>query len=782
MNTFKVLFAVMLAAFICIPSNAQEQTDPNHLKIGGYGYLITQTPQQTLWWAEGAYKVIKDAPIPQKKRDAIQLESAKNEWESFILISQPKSDTKLIDITLSDMVSDKYRIPASAFTIRTVEYINVTHPSDYYGFTGKWPDPIPTFKGNALLKKGENNPFWISLKTPEQAIAGQYKGMVTLRGEGWTEQIPVNLEVWDFTLPKSSTLRTAYDFNLNPVALYNNLKTDEEKEKSFEMHMKAYADYKLSPYNPFLLHPIKDKVSGVPWQGGFFDSKEKHQGKYSYMITDNSYNSNTEASLRQLLPIEGNKAYDLKWWAKAKDDKQPLTVGVECYDKNGELIWFENRFEEYRVGKEWKSFTLSLGMLKPEIANIMIRLYPSKRTNIGESLGTVWFDDITLTLSEKKEGAKAWVQGDDGVNKNSTATISPINEQTNLLACGNFEVDINKIDIELDFTDFKKYAKKYFGEYGFNGFKLILKGLGGGTYYSNNSGVFEGFAQGSDEYNVLMKRYLKQMQDGLEEAGVLGKEYIYWFDEPLDSHYPFIHETHAMIKKYAPKLTTFLTEHVENQDISDVTDISCTIWHKLNHKKIQKTRAKGQENWSYLCCWPKAPWITEFVDHDAINLRMWPWASYAHNLTGILIWATTYYNSEDASPVGKLQNPWDEAMCWVHGYGWVLGKQTVWGNSTGRYFYPENRDVNNDHRTYNNEVIPSLRLEILRDGIEDFEYFSMLEKLTKDVTGSKALKAKKLLQIPKSIYADEKTYTKDPQQMLKHRRKLAKAIVSLQNR
>lgn len=40
-----------------------------------------------------------------------------------------------------------------------------------------------------------------------------------------------------------------------------------------------------------------------------------------------------------------------------------------------------------------------------------------------------------------------------------------------------------------------------------------------------------------------------------------------------------------MIKEYAPKLTTFLTEHVAGQDISDVTDISCTIWHQLNHEK-----------------------------------------------------------------------------------------------------------------------------------------------------------------------------------------------------
>ena len=55
-------------------------------------------------------------------------------------------------------------------------------------------------------------------------------------------------------------------------------------EKVFDMHMKAFSDYKISPYNPFTLDPIKETVTGVDWQGGFFDSKEKHDGKYAYMF------------------------------------------------------------------------------------------------------------------------------------------------------------------------------------------------------------------------------------------------------------------------------------------------------------------------------------------------------------------------------------------------------------------------------------------------------------------------------------------------------------------
>lgn len=119
----------------------------------------------------------------------------------------------------------------------------------------------------------------------------------------------------------------------------------------------------------------------------------------------------------------------------------------------------------------------------------------------------------------------------------------------------------------------------------FTAYRLSLKGLGGGTFFSRSKGIFEGFEQGTEEYYKLMERYLGQIENNLEKYGLLGKEYIYWFDESADRDYPFVRETNELIKKYAPKITTFITEHVKDHDISDVTDISCTIWDKLNHDK-----------------------------------------------------------------------------------------------------------------------------------------------------------------------------------------------------
>lgn len=732
--------------------------DPYHTKDGGYGYLLHSTPTCKVWWAEGAYKVMRDAPLPTSTAKDVHLQSAKNEFESYILVVNPQKRLEHFRVQPTALVHESgYKIGTDLITVRKVEYVNVTKPTDAYSFEGWWPDPLPLYQQSETLMPSENQPFWITVKVPNDAPAGQYTGEVLLSAHGFAHTVPVKWQVWDFALPQMPTMRSGFGLDMKSVKEYDNLKTVAEERTVFDYYMEAFRDYKIAPYNPFEYSPIVETVKGVAWQGGFFDSKEKYEGNYAYKLTDNTASANTEGSIRALIPIQPASTYYLHWMSKSKADKQPYVVGVECYNAEKTLISFENRLDIFTGETQWKGDTLPLGQFNEEVRFIKIRLFPSSRTRTGEHTGTVWFDNVRLINQTTKQ---------------------------NELPVGDFEVNVNDVDIQLDFTAFNKAGKRYLDEFGFAGYHLPLKGLGSGTYYSRENGVFEGFEQGTVEYNKLMERYLGQMQANLEKNGWLGKEYVYWFDEPNEVDYAFVRETNALIKKYAPKITTFLTEHVAGQDISDVTDISCTIWHKLNHDKIKKMNEKGLQYWSYLCCWPKSPWLSEFIDHDAINLRMWLWGSYKHQLKGILVWQTTYWNSEEASPQGSLQNPWEQAMSFVTGYGWPTGKQTIWGNGDGRFFYPLNRNPNSDAATHIGKPVPSVRLELVRDGIEDYEYFTLLEKAIQHASEKKkkvAQTAKQWLTIPDRIYADEKTYSKNPKDLLEHRRKLAEYIVLLKD-
>jgi hypothetical protein len=234
-----------------------------------------------------------------------------------------------------------------------------------------------------------------------------------------------------------------------------------------------------------------------------------------------------------------------------------------------------------------------------------------------------------------------------------------------------------------------------------------------------------------------------------------------------------------ILQRSAPKIQRFITEHQPGPDIMDITDISCTVIGRLDEKIIRDLVAQGTEFWSYVCCCPKAPYLSLFIDHDDINLRMWLWLSYKYHLTGILIWSANYWNSTTASPPGYLQNPWEDPMSYTVGYGLPFGKQAGWGNGDGRFFYPPNRDPADRTIKYKDDPIPCLRLERIRDGVEDYEYLLLLEKAAGEGRGKLAKKARTLLSLPESLVDGPTAYNKDPQVLIRYRNEIGELLNTL---
>lgn len=743
-----LLLTSLIATLLCIPAAAQ-QVDPNMTAYGGYGYLIESSSAADVWWAEGSYKVMKDAPVPSVRKKKITMQSAGNEWESFILCLSTRE--ALDDVRVSiDGLGPEFRTE-----IRKVAYVNVTQPTDYYGKAGLWPDPLPSYAQGESIPAGDVQPFWISVRTPKDTGKGDYAFSVKVSSDKVNLTVPASLHVWNFSLPDTPNMKSLFGLG-SQVNDYQHLVTLEQKEAQHELYMKAFSDFKLSPYDPFRYGNFKETVTGVDWTGGHFDNTDPHSGTYSYRVQDNSYTAAVAGTTKELLPVPVPGNYTLKGWARSDEDGHQIPYGVECYDKDGNLLRLENRFGYDFFDKTWKQFSLNVGYLGEEVKYVKVYLWGCVKARSGETVGTAWFDDVEFA-------------GEDG---------------TNILPGGDFDVDLEKINISIDFSDMAEKAEKYFGGYHFTNFRLPVKGLGGGTYYERRKGQFEGFDEGTPEYDKLFSTYLLSLEKGLEDLGIADKACIYWFDEPGERDYDFIHETNARIKKFAPRMKPFLTENIYGQDISDVTDVSCTIWSLLNTDKIASMAASGKESWSYLCTGPKSPYITEFIDHDAINMRMWIWASYIYNLKGVLVWETTWWNSNYAYPEGYLQNPWEEAMSWAISYGIPFGMKSPWGNGDGRFFYPLNQSPNDGSTDpVIGEPVPSFRIEALRDGIEDYDYLMVLKQMTDPSTASgktaAAKKYRRLLDIPESIVSDQQTYCKDPKVLLEYRARLAEAIERL---
>jgi hypothetical protein len=340
----------------------------------------------------------------------------------------------------------------------------------------------------------------------------------------------------------------------------------------------------------------------------------------------------------------------------------------------------------------------------------------------------------------------------------------------------------------VDFTRFDKQAEKYLGpEYRFSTFRLPLQGMGGGTFHSRHTGKIGRFEQGSAEYEKIFANYLREIESHLREKGWLDKAYIYWFDEPEPKDFDFVRDGMDRIHRAAPGLRRMLTEE-PGKELDGAVDIWCPLTPNLTPEVTARERAKGRELWWYICTGPKGPYCTLFIDHYAIEFRMWSWQTWKTGVQGLLIWQTNYWTSDAAFPAPQVQNPWEDPMSYVSGYSTPTGTKKHWGNGDGRFIYPPNRDPMNDKNKYRAGPVNSIRWEMLREGIEDYEYFWLLRDLVEKakkraiVAGEKSdliERGEKLLSIPDSITRDQTHFTKDPLELYQYREKVARAIETL---
>jgi len=730
------------------------------------GNLIKTGPSCQLWWAGSTCKIMRNDPVPDTK-SGIFLQAAKNENESFQLILSPFENLENITITLSDFSNKEGgKISSGNVTVRNVEYVHVSKPSGQQHQEGWYPDPLPLYEKPFNAGAGINTPVLFTVKIPAEAIPGIYSTQITLKSSSWETSVPVKLEVWDFALPNAPSVRSAFGLYSGMVRQYHNLETDDEQKQVLDLYYQSFRDYRISPQQFHDLYPIRTTVKGIWWDGGTFDPDTVFEGKYSYQVTDSRINGNVAGTPSDLIKISSGKPYWLKWQAKTLKENQKYYVTVKSYTSDRKPINWNMQGMFYSGSTHWRKDSLFLDPVKPGVFDdlvfsrpipkeaefVSVQLYPVFPDAQGEEKGTVWFDNFQFI--------------DAGTGKN-------------LLPQGNFEQDINQLDVELDFSAFDIAARRYLDEFGFTGFRVKISELRPGPFFGRKTGWFSGFINGTEEYKKLIRIYLKGFQDHLEANGWLGKEYLYWIDEPKHGDYDFVREGMVTIREAAPKLTRLITENNPGPEIMDVTEIGCPVLAKFNPEKSEEWIAKGRKMWSYLMTWPKAPHVNLFIDSDAINMRMWLWMSYRYHMTGILVWNSNAWNAEGCSPPGVLQNIWDDPMTYMDGNEMPIGAAAEYGNGDGMFFYPPNRNPNNDKTKYLSGPVPSLRLEILREGIDDYDYLTLLENFVKNARpGQENLikKAKQLLNFGPEVFTNEKEYTKNPEILEKYRQQIGSLL------
>ena len=293
---------------------------------------------------------------------------------------------------------------------------------------------------------------------------------------------------------------------------------------------------------------------------------------------------------------------------------------------------------------------------------------------------------------------------------------------------------------------FAKDIKPYLN----NGLSAFAIGQHGGSFDND-------WPKNPQKLNELIGTY-RDYAMVLKASRLIDKAYIYTYDEPKYGD-PNVDEVTKMIHRADPDLKNMvcmgsLSNPDNYPDWGNDIDIWCIRNVMFNEKMADVYKNKGKDIWIYVSG-PEPPYPTLVIDYPALAYRIIPWQCWKYGIKGYLYWCVDFWN----------ENPWQNTM------------NTKWGqNGNGLLYYPGEKGP-----------VTSIRLEATRDGIEDYEYFYLLDQKIKEAEAKeldapgKALveNAKKLLTIDSSIVESMSDYAKDPDLLYKRRSDIAEAIQGL---
>lgn len=226
--------------------------------------------------------------------------------------------------------------------------------------------------------------------------------------------------------------------------------------------------------------------------------------------------------------------------------------------------------------------------------------------------------------------------------------------------------------------------------------------------------------QGEVDEETLRARYNK-IKDNPEW---LAKAVYYSLDEPttramLDE----LASRSAAVRRIAPGVKT-ISSFYDNITYDGTTDATAFLQEQLDiivpklclferagglesyKKRFQAYKAAGNKVYTYVCWEPWKPFLNVFVNEEGIDHRALFWQIYDCGADGFLYWAANQWYDLDVNPWNSMQTiPWMT--------------RDIYGD--GSFMYPGNKFGFDD-------PCSSLRLEAVRDGLEDNTLLRMAKK------------------------------------------------------
>lgn len=279
----------------------------------------------------------------------------------------------------------------------------------------------------------------------------------------------------------------------------------------------------------------------------------------------------------------------------------------------------------------------------------------------------------------------------------------------------------------------------------------------------------------TEDPEIQMGR-LRAKRDAFLQLGLPTTAYVYGIDEPAPPGYPFVRSIYERVRQAAPGFPIMQTV---NQNIPKELVGTVDIWCPLSARYDEGAEfynerlAAGDRLWLYVCCGPKPPYANFFVDQEGAAHRALFWQTWQAKATGLLYWCTIWWSG---MPGPQAEKHFPEAL---PDFAKDLKTYPQFGvNGDGILIWP-GPDLT---------PWPSLRLEIVRDGIEDYEYLALLARciqaasIRQDIPGELLDQANSLLEVPKDISRTMQDYTLTADPILARREQIGDMIETLVQR
>lgn len=223
--------------------------------------------------------------------------------------------------------------------------------------------------------------------------------------------------------------------------------------------------------------------------------------------------------------------------------------------------------------------------------------------------------------------------------------------------------------------------------------------------YENLVMPVEKAAFGAPECLPPLRQFLTQWYAFLKKNHYEAITFQHIYDEPREKNVAFYRELGGLVHQYMPGIPTMdavLSLHTE--EAADIL-IPTTRFYQLNREVFEQYRKNGKTLWLYTCCWPSAPYLNRFLDMPLLDVRLIHWLNFLLDCDGYLHWGFCF--NPDA------QDPWKEPSI----------PFKIFDDSLEQFLPPGDTNI---IYPYQGKPLGSVRLEMQRAGVEDFELLSQI--------------------------------------------------------